>query len=64
MLRHNDEDSSAPGEAFAGAGMHFRKPMPDRREGKPWRFYYKHCAMSGDEGLFSKTVYECSGPTY
>lgn len=59
-----DAQSTAAGEAFTADGMHFRKPMPDRRDSKPWEFYYKHCAMNGNEAYFSKTSYDCTGPYY
>ncbi|MGE0528836.1 MAG: hypothetical protein AB7P49_17360 [Bdellovibrionales bacterium] len=64
MLPESDTASTAPGEAFTATGMHFRKPMPDRREWKPWEFYYKHCASSGEGSYYSKTSYTCSGPYY
>jgi hypothetical protein len=45
--------------------MTFRKAMPDHRDTfKPWEFYYKHCAMTGDEEYFSATSYDCTGPSY
>lgn len=64
MLPESDSESTAPGDAFAGAGMYFRKAMPDRRDSKPWEFYYKRCSMNGEESYFSRTAYECSGPFY
>ncbi|MBX3021937.1 MAG: hypothetical protein KF799_09700 [Bdellovibrionales bacterium] len=64
LLPESDSESTAPGAAFTGAGMYMRKPMPDRRDAKPWEFYYKRCSMSGDSSAFSRTVYECSGPFY
>ena len=59
-----DAGNTARGEAYAAEGMHFRKPVPDRREFKPWEFYYKHCALNGEESFYSKTSYDCSGPYY
>jgi hypothetical protein len=44
--------------------MTFRKAMPDHRSDKPWDFYYKHCAMTGDSEYFSATSYDCTGPSY
>jgi hypothetical protein len=60
MLPESDTDSQAPGEAFNP--MTFRKAMPDRRDQKSWEFYYKHCALNGDEEPFSATAYDCSAP--
>lgn len=62
MLPDTDTESRADGEAFTGSGMHFRKAMPDRREWRPWEFYYKHCALNGESTPFARTVYECTGP--
>ncbi|MGE4131313.1 MAG: hypothetical protein AB7F86_06720 [Bdellovibrionales bacterium] len=60
----SDSESTAPGAAFTADSMHFRKSMPERREPKPWVFYYKDCAMNGDASYFSRTSYDCSGPYY
>lgn len=59
-----DQGSQADGAAYAGDGMLFRKPMPDHRDWKPFEFYYKHCALSGeqDQYEFTQNVYECTGP--
>jgi hypothetical protein len=59
----NDDNSPAPGEAFAGS-MAIRKDMPHRKDPKPWEFYYKHCAVNGDETYYSMTSYDCSGPSF
>lgn len=59
-----DEGSRAPAAAYAADGMYFRKEVPDRRDHKPWEFYYKHCSMAGDRGYISKTSYDCNGPYY
>lgn len=64
MMPYTDEGSTAPGAAYAAEGFTFRKEMPDRRGGKPWEFYYKHCSESGAQAYFSKTSYDCSGPYY
>jgi hypothetical protein len=48
----------------AGNGFTFRKPMPDRRDFKPWEFYYKHWSESGNQVYYSKTSYDCNGPYY
>lgn len=62
MWPDTDAGSPAHGDAYAADAMHFRKPMPDRREHKSWDFYYKHCSMNGQETYFSKTSYDCNGP--
>ncbi len=64
MLPETDEHNMAPGAAYAAENFTFRKPMPDRREWKPWEFYYKHCSTNGNEAYYSKTSYDCSGPFY
>jgi hypothetical protein len=65
MLPDNgDAGSTAPGEAYAGDGMMFRKKMPDHRDWKPWEFYYKHCAMSSDQEYATQHAYECGGPFF
>ena len=62
MLPESDTHSKAPGAAFAGDGMNFRKEMPDHRNDESWEFYYKHCAQD-DKFFFSKTdAYTCSDP--
>lgn len=63
MLSDSYEDaSSAPGDAFAGEGMLYRKPMPDRRGDQPHQFFYKNCWVDNDNGLpyISKRVYACN----
>ena len=45
-------------------GFTFRKEQTDRRNWKPWQFYYKDCASTGNESYYSKTSYQCSGPYY
>ncbi len=63
-MPYTDGDSSAPAAAYAADNFTFRKNMPDRRGGKPWAFYYKHCSEAGSQAYFSKTSYDCSGPYY
>lgn len=55
------ENSTAHGDAYAGEGMHFRKPMPYRPNPHPWQFYYKHCERGPSEHV-SKTSYHCNEP--
>jgi hypothetical protein len=50
--------------AYAGDAMYFSKDQPHRPDPKPWEFYYKHCAMNGDETYYSATSYDCSGPSF
>ncbi len=57
-------DGRIYGMEDAGDGFTFRKGMPDRREFKPWEFYYKHCSEAGNGTYLSKTSYDCSGPYY
>lgn len=66
MIPESDSESTADGEAFTAAAMHFRKRMPARKPTveQDWEFYFKHCAMNGNESYFSKTSYDCSGPFY
>lgn len=64
MLPELDEGSQAHPYTYNSDGMTFRKIMPDRREWKPWEFYYKHCSVNGNETYYSKTSYDCSGPYY
>lgn len=64
MLPESDMESTAPAAAWAADSMTFRKVMPDRRDQKPWVFYYKHCNTTGEEVYFSKTVYDCTAPYY
>lgn len=64
LMPESDENSRAPGYAWTGAGMYTRKPMPDRRDSKPWEFYYKHCSAAGEDSPFSGKSFECSGPSY
>lgn len=62
MLPESDSESTAEGAAWTGSGMYSRKAMPDRRDWKPWEFYYKHCSMGAADQDVSKTAYECTGP--
>lgn len=57
-----DGGNQAPGAAYTGDSMHFRKEMPLHKDWRPLEFYYKHCAGIGDLPYYSKTAYECSGP--
>jgi hypothetical protein len=64
MMPYTDGGSTAPAAAYAADDFTFRKSMPDRRNWKPWEFYYKHCSEAGQKAYFSKTAYDCSGPYY
>ena len=55
-------DGAADGDAYAAEAMHFRKEMPKRANPRTWEFYYKHCALNGNESHYSKSSYSCSGP--
>lgn len=55
------EPDNVPGAAYTGYGFYNRKAVPDRRDAKPWEFYYKHCSQSGE--VFPRS-FECSGPFY
>ena len=63
-MAENDDASKASPDAYGSDGMAFRKDMPHRADFKPWDFYYKHCAMNGDESYYSATSYDCSGPSF
>jgi hypothetical protein len=58
-----DNASTAAPEAF-DSGFTFRKEMPDRRDAKPWQFYYKNCENDGHGSYYSRTSYTCNGPYY
>lgn len=60
-MPYGDENSQAAAAAFS-ADMSVRKDMPYRPDAKKWEFYYKHCAMNGDEIYYSKTSYDCIRP--
>jgi hypothetical protein len=62
LMPEMDEGSQADPNAFAADSFTFRKDMPDRRDWKPWEFYYKHCSINGREAFYSKTSYDCTGP--
>ena len=62
-MPNSDDSSQADGAAFAG-DIAIRKDMPHRPDPKPWDFYYKHCSVNGDEAFYSKTSYDCAGPSY
>jgi len=64
LMPETDDLSRASGYAWTGAGMYTRKPQPDRRDPKPWEFYYKHCSAAGDDSPFAGKSFECSGPSY
>lgn len=61
-LPDSDDVSAAPGQAFAGDGMLYRKPMPDHRDDKQYQFFYKNCWVDNENGLpfVSKRVYACN----
>ena len=61
---HSVGDGQMMGMQDAGDGFTFRKAMPDRRDFKPWEFYYKHCSEAGPQVYYSKTSYDCTGPYY
>jgi hypothetical protein len=63
-MPYSDDDSKAPGDAFAADSMMVRKDMPHRPDPKPWEFYYKHCSINGDETFYSMTSYDCTGPAF
>lgn len=58
----DDYAGDAPGAAYAGDSMMFRKGQPGHQDDKNWDFYYKHCSTNGDESYYSKTSYDCSTP--
>jgi hypothetical protein len=60
----NDEGSRARPEAYGADGYTFSKDQPHRADPKPFEFYYKHCAINGDETYYSATSYDCSGPSF
>ncbi len=62
MLPDSDGASQAPGHAFTGDGMMFRKEQPGHQDDPEFDFYYKHCSTNGNEAYYSKTSYDCSGP--
>ena len=63
MIDDSYEDaSSAEAAAFAGKGMHYRKPMPDHSQDENWEFYYKRCSLNGQDNIFSGRGYDCTGP--
>ena len=55
-------ESQAPGAAYTGEAMNYRKKMPSRPNWRPLEFYYKHCSQMGEGSYYSKTAYECTGP--
>lgn len=63
-MPYGDENSRAPGAAFSGDAMMIRKDMPHQQDPKPWDFYYKHCAINGEEDVYSKNSYDCTGPSF
>ena len=63
-MPYGDENVLVDASAYAADGMTFRKDMPYRPNPKPWEFYFKHCAVNGNEVFYSKTFYDCSGPYY
>lgn len=62
LWEESDANSTAPGQAYVADSMHFRKPMPDRRVYRNWSFYFKHCAVNGQDAYYSKTAYDCTEP--
>lgn len=66
LMPYSDDNSTAPGDAFAGSSMFPRKQMykHGRTPANDWEFYFKHCSTNGGESFYSKTAYDCSGPFY
>lgn len=64
LMPHSDDESLAEGDAWAGSSMYPRKLMPqhERKPANDYDFYFKHCAMNGNEVFYSKTSYDCAGP--
>ena len=62
MLPDVDGGSSAPGAAFTGDAMMFRKAQPGHQDDPAFDFYYKRCSTNGQEAYYSKTSYDCTGP--
>lgn len=62
FLPDSDDTSSAPGAAFAGEGMLYRKSMPEHSDDQSHQFYYKNCWVDNENGLpfVSKRVYACN----
>lgn len=49
----------------AGDGFTFRKPMPDRRNFKPWGILLQALFRERKPGLLFKNFsYDCNGPYY
>ncbi len=64
MMPEMDQGSQANPASYGADAMTFRKDQPYRPEFKRWQFYYKSCALNGDESYYSKTSYHCAGPYY
>ncbi|MGZ3722675.1 MAG: hypothetical protein ACXVA9_07095 [Bdellovibrionales bacterium] len=64
MPEVSDEGSRANPAAYGSDGFTFRKDQPNHSDARPWDFYYKHCAINGDETVYSATSYDCSGPSF
>lgn len=63
-MPYSDENNRASAGAFAG-DMEIRKDMPRRQpQFTPFDFYFKHCAMNGNETYYSKTSYDCTLPGF
>jgi hypothetical protein len=59
-----DDGSHANSAAYAADSMMFRKDMPHRDPSSDWEFYYKHCSMNGQRDIYTRDMYDCSGPAF
>jgi len=60
----NDENANPNPDSYGADGFTFSKEQPHREDPKSWQFYYKHCAMTGEESYYSATSYDCTGPSW
>jgi hypothetical protein len=60
----DDANANPNPDSYGSDGFALRKDMPHRDDFKPWQFYYKHCAMTGEESYYSATSYDCTGPSW
>lgn len=62
LAEPDDNASTAPGAAYSGEGMLYRKPMTDHRNDKQYQFFYKNCWVDNENGApwISKRVYACN----
>src|SRR4051794_33981026 len=64
MPEASDEGSHARPAAYGAEAFMFRKDQPNHSNPRPWDFYYKHCAMNGEDTVYSATSYSCAGPSF